>query len=109
MKHMQTKRQTKDKAMNIWEKVNVGSLGLGIVAMGAMGIYSLSPSLSLSPSADTSSLPALIDTQEGTYIVYPDVLPPCDEEDGTATSNSLPVAACKWDNGTGHAFIVIAP
>jgi hypothetical protein len=41
-------------------------------------------------------------------IVYPATLPPCDSDDGTAVSNHLLVAACKWDGGD-DSFIVIAP
>lgn len=90
-------------------RVNIASA----FVMGATVLAAIPLSLSLSPSTpdDTLSPPphALIDNQDGTFIVYPDVLPACDEEDGTATSDSLPVAACKWNDGTGHTFIVIAP
>lgn len=115
--------------------------GIGLMAIaGAMVVVplSLSPSLpptvtstpTISPSPttyETDSLPlpsateratepvALVyDPSTNTSIVYPDTLPPCDNEDGTPVSNGKLVAACKWDassagNGEGDSFIVIHP
>jgi len=48
------------------------------------------------------------DPSTNVSIVYPATLPPCDSDDGTAVSNHLRVAACKWDGGD-DSFIVIAP
>lgn len=48
------------------------------------------------------------DPDTNVSIVYPATLPPCDSDDGTAVSNHLLVAACKWDGGD-DSFIVIAP
>lgn len=49
------------------------------------------------------------DPRTNTYIVYPSDLLPCDDEDGTAFSDGIPVAACSWDDGSGRPFIVLAP
>jgi hypothetical protein len=48
------------------------------------------------------------DPETNVSIVYPHSLPLCDSDDGTAVSNHLLVAACKWDGGD-DSFIVIAP
>lgn len=88
----------------------------------------VSPPVSTTPTTyETDSLPlpsatehatepvALVhDPSTNTSIVYPDTLPPCDDEDGTPVSNGKIVAACKWDatstgNGEGDSFIVIHP
>jgi hypothetical protein len=49
---------------------------------------------------------------EANTLIYPADLPPCDEEDGTATSAGSPVDACIWDTALhpgGKTFIVIRP
>lgn len=90
--------------------------GTGIlIASTAMVIIplSLSPSPSLSTPND-DDVAMIHDPSNDTYTVYPDSLPPCDDEDGTSISNSLPVSACAWDastqgNGSGRSFIVLSP
>lgn len=101
--------------MNKFTAINISSAVVMTLTL-AVGVpmIALDRAAASSPEAqalitEEESFPALIDTREGTYIVYPSVLPECDEEDGTATTNSLPVAACTWDDGTGTPFIVIAP
>lgn len=64
--------------------------------------------MSMAPPAPVA-VAMMYDPGEGTYTIYPDVLPPCDEEDGTATSGGADVSACAWDDGTGVPFIVIRP
>lgn len=55
----------------------------------------------------------IYDPDNATYTIYPDSLPPCDEEDGTSSSGGVDVSACMWDNAThnnsGRNFIVIHP
>jgi len=99
------------------------------VATTATDAPSISPSPDVTPSPSPSAIPhytidsiaspserewsdepvALVyDPSTNVSIVYPATLPPCDSDDGTAVSNHLRVAACKWDGGD-DSFIVIAP
>jgi hypothetical protein len=113
-----------NKADRISHRVNIVSAGvIGVTLSLSLplfinpDVYSPSPSTALPPSIESalplSDVPALrVDPDNNTRIVYPDVLTPCDEEDGTATTNGVPVAACIWDaavrgNKAGHTFIVI--
>lgn len=91
-----------------------------IVGVGTIIIASVSLPLSLPAAVETLNSPfvdstptddvAMIhDPSDNTFIVYPDVLPPCDNEDGTASSNNVPVSACAWNTTTGRSFIVLSP
>jgi hypothetical protein len=115
-----------NKADRISHRVNIVSAGvIGVTLSLSLplfinpDVYSPSPSNAVPPSIESalplspSLPPALrVDPDNNTRIVYPDVLTPCDHEDGTATTNGVPVAACIWDatvrgNKAGHTFIVI--
>lgn len=93
--------------MSIQQKVNVAS------AIGLAAIVAATPFL-VADRVSTESDRASNDSKYEVVEVYTNYsLPPCDEEDGTATSNGVNVDACYWDastrgNGTGHSFIILS-